>query len=212
MTTTELLAVFRQEAFDLETPYLWSDALIYTYIDEAQKQFCRDTYGIADSKTFTISIVAATEWYTIDSRILKLRDAVDAVTGLPVALVAVEKMEDNELRFDGTTGPLRALITGLEPHEVRACPIPNQTKTVALRTFRLPATVTSGSSFEIDAQHILYLLYWVKYRAYYVQDADARDEKKAEANRVMWNTYCAAAKIEQSRARRPVSTVTYGGI
>lgn len=213
MTTTELLAVFRQEVFDLETPYLWSDALIYTYIDEAQKQFCRDTYGIADSKSFTISILAdGTEWYAIDPRILKLRDAVDATTGLPVALVAVEKMEDNELRFDGTVGPLRALITGMEEHEVRACPIPNQAKTVALRTFRLPATVTSGSTFEIDTQHILYLLYWVKYRAYYVQDADARDEKKAEANKTKWDNYCADAKVAQSRARRPVSTVTYGGI
>ena len=60
MNTTELLAVFRQEVFDLETPYLWSDALVYTYIDEAQKQFCRDTYGIEDSSSFTLAIAIGT--------------------------------------------------------------------------------------------------------------------------------------------------------
>ncbi len=92
MNTTELLAVFRQEVFDLETPYLWSDALVYTYIDEAQKQFCRDTYGIEDSSSFTLAIAIGTEWYAIDPRILKLRDAVDSATGKPVDLIAVEKM------------------------------------------------------------------------------------------------------------------------
>ena len=212
MNTTELLAVFRQEVFDLETPYLWSDALVYTYIDEAQKQFCRDTYGIEDSRSFTLAIAIGTEWYAIDPRILKLRDAVDSATGKPVDLVAVEKMSEGRIKFDGTSGPIKALITGMDKGYVRAVPIPNVDSTVELRTFRLPTTVESGDDFEIDAQHHLNLLFWVKYRAYYVQDADARDEKKADNNKAMWDAYCAKAKVEQSRARRPVSTVTYGGI
>ena len=67
MTTTELLALFRTEVSDLEAPYLWSDALIYSYIDEAQKQFCRDTYGIADARSYTIDLLTdGTEWYNID--------------------------------------------------------------------------------------------------------------------------------------------------
>ena len=35
MNTTELLAIFREEVADIELPYLWSDALIYAYIDDA---------------------------------------------------------------------------------------------------------------------------------------------------------------------------------
>ena len=213
MNTTALLAIAREELFDLELPYLWSDSLLYTYIDEAQKQFCRDTYGIEDSRTYSLSILAdGTEWYAINPSILKIRNAANSATGKPVDLIAMEKMDEAGIRFDAVEGPIKALITGLDKGFVRAYPVPNEAATVDLRVFRLPITVASGDAFEIDEQHHLNLLHWVKYRAYYVQDADARDEKKAEANKDKWDAYCAKAKVEQSRARRPVSTVTYGGI
>lgn len=213
MNTTELLAIGRQELFDLETPYLWSDALLYAYIDEAQKQFCRDTYGIEDSRRFKLTILAdGTVWYAIDPLILKIRDVVDATTGKTVDLVAMEKMGEKGMKFDGHQGPLSALITGMDKGFVRAYPIPNQESTVELRVFRLPVDIAAGDDFEIDPQHVLNLLYWVKYRAYMVQDAETSDKTKAAGNKAMWDAYCALAKVEQSRQRRPVSTVTYGGI
>lgn len=212
MTNTELLAVVREELFDVELPYLWSDALLYTYIDDAQKQFCRLTYGIEDARSFTLAIKPMTIWYAIDPRILKIRDAIDPSTGREVPLIAVEKMNQNGLRFDGTQGPLKTLITGMEKGYVRALPIPNVASTVELRTFRLSNDMEAGDDFEIDPQHILNLGYWVKYRAYSVQDADSRDDKKAAQGKALFEAYCAAAKVEQSRVRRPVSTVTYGGI
>ena len=213
MNTTELLAVCRQEVFDLELPYLWSNALIYTYIDDAQKQFCRLTYGIEDSRSFRVNIKAdGTIWYTVNPRILKIRNAVDATTGDSVDLVAIEKMAEQGMKFGGSTGPLKALITGMEKGYVRAYPIPSVASTVELRVFRLPEDVEAGDDFEIDPQHVLNLLLWVKYRLYMVQDADARDEKKAALNKNEFEAYCAVAKVEQSRARRPVSNVTYGGI
>lgn len=213
MNTTELLAVFRSEVFDLEAPYLWSDSLIYTYIDDAQKQFCRDTYGIEDARSFKLTIKAdGTVWYAIDPMIVKLRDAIDPATGNDVPMIAIEKMRENNMKFDGTVGPLKALVTGMEKGMVRAYPIPNVASTVELRTFRLSNDVVAGDDFEIDPQHVMPLLYWVKAKAYAVQDADAYDPKKAKENEAKWDAYCAKAKVEQSRVRRPVSTVTYGGL
>lgn len=213
MTTTELLAVFRQEVFDTVAPYLWADSLIYTYIDDAQKQFCRDTQGIEDARSFKVSILAnGTEWYALSPMILKLRDAVDSSTGNNVPLIAVEKMADNSLKFDGTVGPLKCLITGMDKGYVRALPKPNIASTVELRTFRLPYDVAAGDDFEIDPQHHLPLLHWVKYKAYAIPDTDAYDPKKSAEFLNTWTAYCAKAKTEQSRVRRPVSTVTYGGI
>lgn len=212
MTTTELLAIFRQEVYDLVQPYLWADALVYGYIDDAQKQFCRDTTGIADSRSFTLAITAATEWYPLDTKILKLRDAVDSATGEPVPIIAVEKMRDLSMRFDGSTGPLRALVSGMEENTLRAWPIPSTASTVELRTFRLPVTVETGDDLEIAEQHHRHLLNWVKHLAYDVQDSETSDKTASEKYRAAHAVYCTKALAEQSRARRPVSNVVYGGI
>lgn len=212
MDTTELLAQFRTEAADVELPYLWSDALIYTYIDEAQKQFCRLTEGIEDARSYVLDITVGQSWYDVDPAVLKIRSARDSVTGREIPIVATEKMASMGLWFDGVSGPLRVLITGLEKGALRALPVPNAASTVALQTFRLPRDIGPGDEFEVDAQHVLNLLYWVKYRAYSVQDADAGDKGRADLNRKEFEMYCARARSEQGRLRRPTSTVVYGGI
>lgn len=212
MNNSELIAIFRDESGDVEQPYVWSDALLHTYVNDAQKQFCRLTYGIEDGRSFVLNIQPNMIWYEIDPLITKLRDAINPATGRSVPMIAVEKMAENSLAFDNTVGPLKALITGIEKNYVRALPTPSVASVVELRTFRLPFDMTVGGSFEIDDQHVLNLLYWVKYRAYSIQDPDARDEKKAALCKAEFEAYCAKAKVEQSRIRRPVSTVTYGGL
>lgn len=129
MTTTELLAIFRAEVDDLEATYLWSDALVYGYIDDAQKQFCRETYGIEDARSFRLAIKPTVEWYTIEPRILKVRSAIDPATGYDIPLVAYEKMRVHGLSFDGAFGAPVALITGMEKNKLRVTPIPTASPT-----------------------------------------------------------------------------------
>ena len=235
MTTTELLAIFRAEVFDEALPYLWSDALVYGYIDDAQKQFCRDTYGIADSRSFRLNLSAGTEWYTLDPKILKLRDAINPATGGEIPIIAVEKMAENNLRFSAPytsaqlaaviaasaanvladpswTAPVSALISGMDDGMLRTLTVPTGPSTIELRTFRLPETVVAGDEFEIAEQHHRHLLNWVKHLAYDVQDTETYNKGASQDYARKHFEYCAKAKAEQSRARRPVSTVTYGGI
>ena len=212
MNTTELLAVARQELFDLEVPYLWSDALLYTYIGEAQKQFCRLTEGIEDARSFKLNIKVGIEWYALDPLILRIRSAHKSGTGEEIPVTTSEELLTLQRWFNGVSGPLKALVSGLEKGSLRAIPIPSEVSTVELRVFRLPRDIAAGDDFEVDAQHVLNLLYWVKYRAYNVQDADAADKGRAELNRKEFEMYCAKARIEQGRLRRPVATVAYGGI
>ncbi|MDP2323523.1 MAG: hypothetical protein Q8N51_05780 [Gammaproteobacteria bacterium] len=212
MTNTELLAIFRGEVSDLEAPYLWSDSSVYGYIDEAQKQFCRDTYGIEDARTHKVTVVADTEWYSLSPKVLKVRNAVDSATGASIPLVAAERMAGLGMRFDGRAGPLRALITGLEKGQLRAWPVPNVASVAQLHTFRLPADMEAGDDFEVDDQHVRNLLYWVKYRAYSVQDSETYDKRMAERSQDAHAAYCARAKDEQSRLMHTASCVAYGGI
>jgi hypothetical protein len=213
MTPAQLLTLFRTEVFDAVAPYLWADAWFYGALDAAQKQFCRDTYGIEDASSFTLDISVSTEWYDIDPKILKLRSAINPATGSDVPFIALEKMVNDGLRFDGTRGPIKALITGMNRGQLRACPIPSVSSVVELRTFRLPETIEAAADdIEIDDQHHRYLLYWVKHLAYDIQDTETYDKAASDKYKGKHDAYCAKALLEQNRLRRPVSTVTYGGI
>ena len=213
MTNTELLALFRTEVMDLEQPYLWGDSWVYGAIDDAQKQFCRDTWGIADARSFKIAIKSdGTEWYKIDSRILKIRDATFADTGRGVNLIAAEKMAAHNIYFDGKQAPLSALITGLEANTVRTWPVPNVAATVNLSVFRLPADLATGDDLEIDPQHHRHLLHWVKHLAYSIQDSEVYDKNASDKYRAKHDAYCSKALVEQSRASHQASSVVYGGI
>lgn len=211
MTTTELLAVFREEVQDLAVPYLWSDLLIYGYINDAQKQFCRNTWGIEDARSFKVTIVAPTEWYKISPRVLRIRCATDA-QGNDIPVIAVEDMAAKGMRFDGRSGPVRALVKGLEKNTLRAWPVPNAGAVIALQTFRISDDVGADDDLEIDDQHQRHLLSWVKHLAYSNQDTEILDEVAAQRHRDQFEAYCAASKTEQGRLVRPVAIVAYGGI
>ena len=218
MTSSELHDYFRREVSDTKKPYLWSTADIYRWIDDAQTMFCRQTEGIEDASTVgicRISVVPSTEWYTLSPKILKLRRVTRADTGCVVPVVNMEKAPSYGIRFDGRPGPLKVLVTGFEKHKLRAGPMPNETVTLELAVFRLPLVAISGESdqeLEIDEQHHLSLVEWVKHKAYLKDDAETYDRRRSDEAGARFLATCAKAKIEQVRARREVSTVLYGGI
>jgi hypothetical protein len=213
MNMTELLALFREESTDNVAPYLWSDSLIYGYIDEAQKQFCRETFGIEDARTYTLSVLATEEWYALDPKILILLSASDSVTGRNIHIHSSEQSRSIGIQFDGrTSSTVDCIIKGLQKNFVRVWPVPSVNSTVNLSTLRLPFDIEAEDDFEIDDQHIRNLLAWVHYRAYAKHDADALDKDKSEAAKAEFLAYCAASKIEQGRLRRNVAVVRYGGL
>jgi len=217
MNTTELLAAFRDEMADNAAPYLWSDSAVYRYLDDAQKMFCRLTEGIEDSSTADIcrlSVVAGTDWYALSPKILKVREVIDLVTGRPYGLISAEKAPSAGAHFTGQPGPLRLFVQGLEKGKLRAWPMPASAVSVELRVFRMPLVTLSGANqtLEIDEQHHLALLDWVKRHAYNKEDAETFNRRKAEEYEGRFRAYCAAARVEQERARRTTGTVIYGGI
>lgn len=217
MNSTELLTLFRQEVDDLEEPYLWSDDEAFEFMTDAQRQFCRWTEGIADSRTASVcqlSIVPDTEWYAKSPLILKVRDARRTDTGRSVGVVNPEHIDDYGLRFDGNKSVLKAIVDGLTDGFFRAYPIPNETVTVNLAVFRLPllAITDIDQLFEIAEHHHPHLTMWMKKRAYGKQDADTYDQKRSDDYEAQFRAYCFQALREQERARRRVGVTTYGGI
>jgi hypothetical protein len=218
MNSSEILEVFREEMNDAKAPYLWSDALLFRYLNEAQEMFCRRTEGIEDSSTSEICRLAITpgqDWYPISRKILKVREAINTLTGRPYEIMNMEKASTKGVLFGGNPGPLKLFVTGLEKHKLRAWPLPNLAATVELRVFRLPLesiTDECGQELEIDEQHHLAMVTWMKHRAYGKEDAETFNRRKADEHEVQFSLYCAQALKEQERARRASGTVLYGGL
>lgn len=216
MNSTELIGLCRIELRDMEQPYLISDASMYSYLDDAQKWFCRLTEGIEDSRTTSVSrlaVVPDQEWYQTSKLVLKVRGANRLDNGRAVEIVNSEKADQLGVVFDGRPGPLKLFVAGLDKNYLRAWPKPNETVDVGLRVFRLPLTdIVGAQELEVDPHHHRHLLMWVKHLAYGNHDAELFDKRKSEEYKAGFEAYCFKAMKEQERARRSVGTVTYGGI
>lgn len=217
MTPATLLAQFRTEVTDSVSPYLWSDAEFYGYLDDAQKEFCRNTDGIPDATSafLTLPLVAdSTAYLTLDASILKIRSVTRADTGRPVEVVNHEDMATRRWYFDGHTGPLQALIIGEERHKCRPFPVTNESVSLSLLVFRLPTVTldgTVGQALEIDSEYHKGLLHWCKHRAYSKPDADTVNPKAALAAENAFLAFCVGAKVTEARKNHKPRTVAYGG-
>jgi len=103
---------FREETVDEAQPYLWSDALILRYLDEAQTDFCRRTEGIEDSASSVCSVAvpAGAAVVKLDPKIRKVRAARLAGHALPLDITSVEEARQNNAATSGTP---RTLVLGL---------------------------------------------------------------------------------------------------
>lgn len=224
-SAADLQGLFRNEVADSATPYLWSSDDFYTYLDDGLRMFYRLTEGIEDSRTpvdadgtpvTLISVVPGTEWYPISKLLLKIRTAYRTDNGTPISVRFPERLGDLGIYFDGRKGPVDSIIQGLDKHALRIWPVPNETMTIQLTTFRLPLVSitadTEDSIPEIDDQHALSILLWVKHRAYDKQDTETYDKNKAADFKARFEAYCLQAKREQIRARHIAGAVAYGGI
>lgn len=217
MDSTEVLRRFRLDMDDLETPPLWSDEEVFEYMTDAQNQFCRETEGIADSRTPSIcqlAMVAGTEWYTVSPLILKLRAVRRSDDGREIAVLNPETLTRMDVRFENRTAPIKALVAGLSDGALRSWPIPSETLTLNMEVFRLPlySITDTDQQFEIGVQHHTHLVLWMRHRAYLKQDADTYDIRAAELYENKFKAYCFKALQEQERARRQIGVVAYGGI
>lgn len=217
MNAGGLVSTFRSEMSDTEDPPLWSDAQLYSFADDAQKQFCRLTEGLPESTLDAItklSIVPNVDTYALDARILKIRAAWRADTGKPVAVLNVENMGPNGMYFDNRPAILEALITGMDTDQVRTWPLPNESVAVRLSVYRLPLNEINDSldALEVAPQHHRHLLLWMKHLAYSVHDAETFDKTKAAEFEAAFERYCTKVKMEQERARHHTRVVVYGGI
>lgn len=195
---------FREETVDEAQPYLWSDALILRYLDEAQTDFCRRTEGIEDSASSVCSVAvpAGTAVVKLDPKIRKVRAARLAGHTLPLDITSVEEARQNNATASGAP---RTLVLGLGGGKALLAPTPATSVVLHLDVFRLPLTSIEapGDETEVDDMHASALMYGALFRAYSRPDVETMDRTKAEYFRQLFADECARAAREQGRARKP---------
>jgi hypothetical protein len=213
----DVIDMFRSEMSDQAEPYLWPTADLYRYLDDAQRQLCRRTDGIADATTSEvcrISVEPGTDWVDLHPSIKRLRSVTRADDGRGIDIVDHENLIRYGRAFGGPPGRVRALVTGMEANKARVFPASDETVELELTVFRLPMQpITEGSTaFEVAEEHHDALLLWMKHRAYLKQDAETYDRAKASEFENLFVRYCAQVQEEERRKAFKVRTVAYGGI
>lgn len=219
MTPSALKTLFREDVRDTVAPFLWSNAEVWSYMDDAQKMFCRLTDGIGDATTpevVQIPISAGDTWLELHPSILKIRAANRDSDGAPLDMLNFEDLAARGIRFeDGVTRELRLLVTGMEENKLRLVAPAAADDNVTLLVFRLPLLTITGrgdDALEIGEAHHRHLLIWMKHLAYSKQDTETFDKARADEMEARFRAYCADAKLEQARKRHKTRSVAYGGL
>lgn len=230
-TSGELYNAFRSDVGDVTTPYLWTDADVFRYMNEAYQTFARLTGGVADSTSDVtqISVVAGEMYATVSPSILRFRQAYLVSTGEEVTIVNEQDTlsvrtdygNSRPLVMDATPGPVRYMVVGMGRDQqggvVRWVQVPIVDDTVSLSVYRMPIELVSGysKSFtfpDIGAEHIEQLLLSMKARAYAKQDADAFNSSASKKFGAEFRDYCLTVKAEWERFKHKNRAVQYGGI
>lgn len=225
MNTTELKDKFRLELIDAVAPYFWKDEEIYEYMNDAQLMFCRLVGGIQDSTSdiTKIDVVIGQTFSPISPKLLKIRKAILASNYQDITLLNAEDLWDTVAtdygitavpKLDNTTGPVRAIVLGMEQDQVRMLQIPEANDTINMVIYRLPLKDLDDADqkIEIAAHHHIYLLHWMKHRAFSKHDAETFDKTKAATFENMFIAYCDQARMEMETRKHKHRTVQYGGI
>ena len=184
MTLAELRARFRSEEHDAVAPYLWADSDLNAWLNEAENEACRRALLLVDSTTAASSVtfLAGAVGIALPASVIYVRRAKLASSGIPLAFRVARTMDEEVPGWEGATASIpRVAVPDWQTGYLRFYPPALAAGTVNMTVVRTPATPMSSDSHtpEIRAQYHSYLLDWVKFRAYSVQDIEVYDPKKA---------------------------------
>lgn len=226
MYARDLVSSFRSEVQDAVAPYLWSNGEVLRYIDEAQRQFCRRTRGIADALTpavCTLRVVPDQPYAALHASVRQIRWARRASDGRELQILNVGGAETSRSNDYGSSfsqdpysrsGEVYALLLGESDGQVRWLNSPVADDQVRLAVFRGPIERVSAldDELEIDDEYDLVLLKWALHRAFAKRDAETFNEDLSLKYRAEFDAECAEVRRDQERLIHRPRAVTYGGL
>lgn len=184
MTFKDLEKLVRQETGDAEEPYFVSTASILAYANDAETEACLRSRLLTDSTTAevcTVSLVAGTSVYAVDSRVLWVLRGEVSGENKPMGRVSFAVLDALVPDWRSHTGTPVAFVTGMGSGVMMVYPKPVAAGTLSMSVQRGPLVAMSGASSipEIPGRLVPKLALWIKHRIYNIQDSELFDGTKA---------------------------------
>lgn len=198
MTGDELLTFARRDWLrDVAAPQLWSDELIYLYLNEAQTTFCRKTFALYRDD-IVVSLDAGVSDYLMDANVLFVFNA--ALDGQSTDMrYAVWRLVP---RNNSSTGTPTVFTFDEQTNILRVTPTPDAAYTLRLGAAVLPDNpIDATTEPEIDDEYHIDLLEWVAYRCLRNNDVDGQKMDTGEAFKKTWDERVRDVKREVFRTR-----------
>lgn len=224
MNSTQLKDYFRAQVRDDVYPYLWSDSEIYVYMNDAQKMFVRLTNGIFDvsSCATEVDVIAGEKYSDLHPSILTIREAYLA-NGDKLKIVNLGDADTlytsdygvvKSLSVQNLPGKIQYMVIGEEKGKCRWIMIPQENTTVTLKIARLPLTdiTKENQKLELDSEHHIHLIEWMKHLAYNKHDGDTFNPTASAESDARFRIYCDFVWKEWERYRHKPRSVVYGGL
>jgi hypothetical protein len=209
MTKADLLSYARMRLDDTVQPYLWSDAELTRYLEDAESEAAERARllvvsGVAEYCAITLE--EGTASYELDPLVFWVEKARVSSERYPLTRTSRERMDADFLNWEDDSGtPERFFV---EDGTITFHPVPAGAGTANMTVCRLPVS-PMGTSPEIHARHHMRLLDWVMRQAFMKRDSDTFDEKRAMLHESLFERSFGKKwdAEQQRRQRRRMPTV-----
>ena len=183
MELRELITIVRNELDDATQPYLWSDQELIEYFADGENEAARRARLLIDSSTAaicTITVIAGTAEYPLDSRVLFIRRAL--LDGDKIHRASYRDLDANISKWQTQQGVISHFVTDLNTNKLRVYPIPLVAGTLNMTVVRLPLADMNAPDDEpeLKLHYQRSLRFWAMYRAYMKQDTETFNKGRAE--------------------------------
>lgn len=182
MQLSQLISQLRIDLDDAIEDYLWSNAELTAYINEAYKEAVRRARLIIDSATpevCTINVVADTALYPLSKKIYRVLDIFPSWDNRQLCKVTTKELnlQRSTWRTQESDKP-DYYVSDFQSGAIRLYPIPTEAGTLNLRVYRLPLVdlINDTDEPEINEAYHIKLLHWARHKAYLKPDADTFDK------------------------------------
>ena len=197
MNRDQLTAEFRTITQDRVAPYLFADASVWQWLDDAQTEAAirgRLLHESENDSVCLIDVEAGTSVYPLHASLYEISHCAFKVAGAsrrdPVKLVSTEELDRTVTDWRDLSGTPLYAVQGDE--SLRLVPRPIAAGALLLEGYRLPLkslAISATAKPEIHAAHHRHLVHWALHRAFSLPDAETLDLGRADVAEQAFTTY-----------------------